>query len=145
MATNTVVLLVDDEEGFVDTMGKRLSKRDMEVLKAASGQEALNQLSRHAAADVVILDVKMPGMDGIETLKAIKRDFPLKEVIMLTGHATVETAIDGMKLGAFDYLMKPCDLSELLAKVKEAKGRKDFHNQKIIEARAQSIALRRGD
>lgn len=145
MAANTVIMLVDDEVGFLDTMAKRLGKRELEVLKATSGQEALEQLGRHPLVDVVILDVKMPGLDGIETLREIKKEHPLKEVIMLTGHATVETAIDGMKLGAFDYLMKPCDIDELLSKVKEAKTKKDFHEQKIIEARAQNIALRRGD
>ena len=72
------------------------------------------QLSRHRNIDVVILDVKMPGMDGIQTLEEIKRRFPITEVIMLTGHATVESAIEGMKLGAFDYLMKPCDMEQLV-------------------------------
>jgi len=94
---------------------------------------------------VIVLDVKMPGMDGIETLREIKKKFPLVEVIMLTGHATVETAIEGMKLGAFDYLMKPCDMDELLVKVAEAKSKKNKHEQKIIEARVKEIALRRGD
>jgi DNA-binding NtrC family response regulator len=87
----------------------------------------------------------MPGMDGIETLKAIKNRWPLIEVVMLTGHATVESAIEGMKLGALDYLMKPCDMDVLMTKVKEAKSKKKAQEDKIAEARAMSIALRRGD
>ncbi|MFH0825129.1 MAG: response regulator, partial [Pseudomonadota bacterium] len=95
--------------------------------------------------DVVVLDVKMPGMDGVEVLKEIKKSYPLVEVIMLTGHATVETAIDGMKLGALDYLMKPCDIDVLLGKVLEAAGKKWKQEEKIAAARAMNIALRRGD
>jgi DNA-binding NtrC family response regulator len=86
----------------------------------------------------------MPGMDGIETLREIKKAHPLVEVIMLTGHATVETGIEGMKLGAFDYLMKPCDIEQLMAKVQEAKSKKRQHEEKITQARIQDIALRRG-
>lgn len=142
---NTVVLLVDDEVGFVETMTKRLKKRELEVLNAFDGEGALQKLADHGNVDVVILDVKMPGMDGIDTLREIKKAHPLVEVIMLTGHATVESAIEGMKLGAFDYLMKPCDMDQLMAKVKEAKLKKSSHEQKIIEARVKEIALRRGD
>jgi DNA-binding NtrC family response regulator len=141
---STNVLLVDDEVPFVDTMTKRLSKRNLTVLTAYSGPEALEVL-KDKRVDVVILDVKMPGMDGIETLREIKKDHPLVEVIMLTGHATIETGIEGMKLGAFDYLMKPCDIEVLLAKVQEAKGKKASHEEKITQARIHEIALRRGD
>jgi len=83
-------------------------------------------------------------MDGIETLREIKREHPLVEVIMLTGHATVETAIEGMKLGAFDYLMKPCEVEQLVAKVQEAKAKKSQHERKIMEARIREITSRRG-
>lgn len=138
------VLLVDDEERFRTTMGKLLRKRGFAVEEAGSGHEALVRIQQ-GDVDVVILDVKMPGMDGIETLREIKKAFPLVEVIMLTGHATVETAIEGMRLGAFDYLMKPCDIDELVAKVQEAKEKKARHEDKIMEAKARSIALRRGD
>jgi DNA-binding NtrC family response regulator len=143
--TPAVILLVDDEVPFVEAMMRRLKKRNLTVLAAFSGQEALDKLTEDSSIDVVVLDVKMPGMDGVETLREIKKKFPLIEVIMLTGHATVETAIEGMKLGAFDYLMKPCDMDELLAKVAEAKSKKSRHEQKIIEARVKEIALRRGD
>jgi DNA-binding NtrC family response regulator len=139
------VLLVDDEAPFIETLAKRLSKRELTILTAFSGAEALQKLDSEASIDIVVLDVKMPGMDGIETLKAIKNIHPLVEVIMLTGHATVESAIEGMKLGALDYLMKPCDIEVLMVKVQDAKAKKDKQEQKIAEARALHIALRRGD
>ena len=84
--------------------------------------------------DVVILDVKMPGMDGIQTLQEIKKRFPLLEIIMLTGHATVESAVEGMKLGAYDYLMKPRDIDELISKVQEAVTKKREHEERIRDA-----------
>jgi DNA-binding NtrC family response regulator len=141
----TKVLLVDDEVAFTDTLSKRLNKRGLNVMTAASGSEALGILQSDSSIDVVILDVKMPAMDGIEALKEIKRIKPLVEVIMLTGHATVDSAIDGMKLGALDYLMKPCDTEVLMGKVQEAKSKKTRQEDKIAEARALNIALRRGD
>ena len=137
------VLLVDDEVPFVETMTKRLTKRDLEIYQAFSGSEALEKLDHERSIEVVILDVKMPGMDGIEALREIKKRFPLVEVVMLTGHATVETAIEGMKLGAYDYLMKPCDMEILMAKVDEAAARKRKQETKIIEARLKEITLRR--
>jgi len=137
------ILLVDDEIPFVETMAKRLVKRDLQVVPVYSGAEALKKLKEIDGIEVVILDVKMPEMDGIETLREIKRNFPLTEVIMLTGHATVETGIEGMKLGAFDYLMKPCDIENLLAKVKEAAAKKRSHEEKIIAARLKEITSRR--
>ncbi|MFA6223060.1 MAG: response regulator [Desulfomonilaceae bacterium] len=139
------VLLVDDESPFVEALAKRLKLRELEVAIALSGPEALEKLEQNSTTDVVVLDVKMPGMDGIETLKAIKARYPLIEVIMLTGHATVESAIDGMKVGALDYLMKPCDMDVLMAKVREAKNKKAAQEAKIAEARAMSIYHRRGD
>jgi DNA-binding NtrC family response regulator len=137
------VLLVDDENAFVETMTKRLVKRELLVLTAFSGKEGLDQLEKNPSTEVVILDVKMPGMDGIETLKEMKRSYPLVEVIMLTGHATVESAIEGMKMGAFDYLMKPCDMDTLMSKVTEAAAKKRRHEEKIIEARMKEITTRR--
>jgi DNA-binding NtrC family response regulator len=137
------ILLVDDEVPFVETMIKRLTKREMEVIAAYNGPEALDTLKRQARIEVVILDVKMPGMDGIETLAEIKKAHPLVEVIMLTGHATVESAIEGMKRGAFDYLMKPCDIEVLVSKVAEAAAKKRRHEEKIIEAQMREITTRR--
>lgn len=137
------VLLVDDETGFVETMAKRLTKRNLNVAKASSGDEALQYLSGNENVEVVILDVKMPGIDGIETLKEMKRRHPLIEVIMLTGHATVESAIEGMKWGAHDYLMKPCEMEVLMAKVDEAAAQKRRHEDRITEARIKEITSRR--
>lgn len=137
------VLLVDDEKPFVDTMIKRLTKRELDVTPAYDGNEALAKLKENPRIEVVILDVKMPGMDGIETLGEIKKGYPLVEVIMLTGHATVESAIDGMKKGAFDYLMKPCDIELLVSKVAEAGAKKRHHEEKIIEAQMREITTRR--
>jgi DNA-binding NtrC family response regulator len=139
------ILLVDDEQGFVDTMAKRLESRGFTVRSAYNGPDGIDALGGDINFDVIILDVKMPGMDGNEVLKVVKAEFPLVEVIMLTGHATVESAIEGMKGGAFDYMMKPCNLEELIAKVGEAYDKKQAHETKILEARARHIVLRRGD
>lgn len=138
------VLLVDDEVPFVETMVKRLARRDFHVHTAHGGQEALDLLDRTPNVDVVVLDVKMPGMDGIETLKRIKSQFPLVEVIMLTGHGTVESAIDGMKLGAFDFLMKPAEFDNLVEKVAKAEKVKRDREEKIHEAEAKAVFYRMG-
>jgi DNA-binding NtrC family response regulator len=137
------VLLVDDETPFVVTMTKRLLKRDLHTVSAFSGEEALLTLEIDGSIEVVILDVKMPGMDGIEALREIKKRHPLVEVIMLTGHATVDTAIEGMKLGAFDYLTKPCDMDLLVSKVREAAGRKRQIEDRIFGVRLKGIAGKR--
>jgi len=126
------VLLVDDEAEFVETLTKRMNKRNVSASAVKSGEAALEFLEKHPA-DVVVLDVKMPGMDGIETLRSIKERHPLIEVIMLTGHANVEVAIQGMELGAFDYLMKPMAIDDLLYKIEDASKRKSLHEKKIGE------------
>ena len=136
------VLLVDDEAEFVETFSERLELRDLEISKAFDGEEALQVLETNRTIELVILDVKMPGMDGIETLAEIKKRYPLVEVIMLSGHADVESAIDGMKQGAFDYLMKPCDIDQMIAKVTEAAAKKRQHEEKIIQARIKEITSR---
>ncbi|MCM0756368.1 response regulator [Desulfovibrio aminophilus] len=140
--TMAKVLLIDDEAGFLDVLSKRLETRNLSIVTALSGEAGLKALAKDHALDVVILDVKMPGLDGIQTLQMIKKDFPLAEVIMLTGHATVETAIEGMKLGAFDYLMKPCDIDLLVQKVQEAKEKKAKHEEKIVQAQLKEITSR---
>jgi len=99
----TRVLIVDDEKEFVELVSERLTMRDYDVTTAFSGEEALETVKKYNF-DIVVLDVLMPGIDGIETLREIKRIKPLTEVILLTGHAAVDTAIDGMRLGAYDYL-----------------------------------------
>ncbi len=137
------VLMVDDEKAFIDTMAKRLKKRKLVIAKAFTGEEALEHIHLHPKVEVVILDVKMPGMNGREVLQEIKQYYPLIEVIMLTGHATIESGIEGMKLGAFDYLTKPCDIDNLIAKVDEAANKKRRHEEKIMDARMKEITSRR--
>jgi DNA-binding NtrC family response regulator len=133
------VLIVDDEEDFLETITKRLNKRQVDASGARSGEEALKFL-KEKTFDVVILDIKMPGgMDGIEALREIKKIQPLVEVILLTGHASVETSIEGMKLGAFDYLLKPIKLEELLKKIAQAIEKKDTHDQKIRSAQIKKL------
>jgi DNA-binding NtrC family response regulator len=117
------VLVVDDELDFLETIVKRLERRRITVTGVASGEEALKQLET-LPVDVVILDVKMPGMDGLETLRHIKRRWPFVEVILLTGHGSVESGIQGMELGDYDYVMKPAKLGDLIAKVEQAYERK---------------------
>jgi len=133
------VLIVDDEEDFLETIIKRLNKRQVDASGARSGEEAL-ELLKEKTFDVVILDVKMPGgMNGIEALREIKKIQPLAEVILLTGHASVETSIEGMKLGAFDYLLKPIKLDDLLKKIAQAIEKKDTHDQKIRSAQIKKL------
>ena len=123
---------------------KRLNKRDLQCYGAESGEEAL-ELIQMKEIDVVLLDVKMPGMDGIMTLREIKRVKPMIEVVMLTGHASVESGIDGMKLGAFDYLMKPIELEPLVVKLKEAYKQKKAHQEKIEMAQINKHMSMPGD
>lgn len=139
------LLMVDDEVPFIEAISKRLKRRNFDVSIAHSGMEALAKLEEDGGAEteVIILDVKMPGMDGIETLGEIKRKYPLIEVIMLTGHATVPSAIDGMKKGAYDFLMKPYDMEDLIDKVSAAVAKKRAQENKIIEARMKDIMLRK--
>ena len=114
------VLVVDDEVDFLETLVNRLKKRKFEAEGATSGEAAL-ELLKEKLFDVVVLDMKMPGgMDGIETFREMRKIQPHAEVILLTGHASVETSIEGMKLGAFDYLLKPVKFEELLAKLAAA-------------------------
>ena len=124
------MMLVDDEERFLSTTKKLLARKGIDVLTATSGPEALEILREHNV-HVVILDVKMPGMDGIATLKQIKRQYPMVEVIMLTGHATAESAVEGLKSGAADYLMKPTHIDELIQKAQEAYEKRQRLEEKI--------------
>lgn len=142
--TQVTILIVDDEVGFVETMQKRLEKREMVVLKAFDGDQAMNQLAENQQVDVVILDMKMPGKDGLAVLQEIKQAHPLVEVIMLTGHATVPTAVEGIQYGAYDYLMKPCSFDSLSAKIKEAVDVKRSNEADAAETRVKDIASRHG-
>ena len=113
------LLLVDDEKGYVDVLTKRMSKRNIVVTSALSGSEAVQTL-RKMSFDVVVLDLKMEDMDGIEVLKIFKIMDPEMPVIMLTGHGSETAAREGIQFGAYDYLTKPCDLTELIEKINEA-------------------------
>ena len=132
------LLLVDDEERYLKTTRRLMEKKGYSVAVASSGQAALETLQKRII-HVVILDVKMPGMDGNETLKAIKRLYPLVEVVMLTGHATVDSAIDGLKSGATDYLMKPADIDEIIEKAEEAYEKRQRLEEKIRVAQTKKF------
>ncbi len=123
------VLIVDDEEEFVETIVKRLKDRDLDAMGVTSGKAALQAIDE-APFDVVILDVKMPGMDGIETLRQLKKKAPTTEVIMLTGHGSVESGIQGLQLGAFNYVMKPAPLNDLLKQMEQAYERKMIEEER---------------
>ncbi|MEA1966626.1 MAG: response regulator [Thermodesulfobacteriota bacterium] len=135
---DTLLLIVDDEERFLKTTSALLEKRECKVFTATNGMDALDILD-NKKIDVVILDVKMPGMDGVETLRKIKKAHSLVEVIMLTGHSTTESAVEGLKLGAFDYLIKPCDIEIIMEKVKEAHEKKQSMEEKIDHAKIGKI------
>jgi DNA-binding NtrC family response regulator len=130
------MMLVDDEERFLSTTAKLLLRKGYDVVTSSSGAEAIDKL-RSQNIHVVILDVKMPRMDGLETLKAIKKEFPLVEVIMLTGHGTVENAVEGLKSGATDYLMKPTDVTDLIQKAEEAFEKRVRLEEKIRMAQSR--------
>jgi len=133
------ILVVDDEVDFLETLVKRLQKRNIDTIGVTSGEKALEALEERLF-DVILLDIKMPGgMDGIETLREIKRKHPLSEVLLLTGHGSVETSIEGMKLGAFDYLLKPIKLEDLLTKLGAAFELKVTQDQKIRKARIKEL------
>ena len=136
---NFRVLVVDDESDFAETIVKRLQKRGLEAESVPSGEAALAMM-KEKRFDVVLMDIKMPGgMDGIETFREMKKIQPLTEVIFLTGHATLESSVEGMKLGAFDYLIKPVKLDDLLPKLAEAFQKKNAHEQKIRNYKIQQL------
>jgi DNA-binding NtrC family response regulator len=133
------ILVVDDEVDFLETIVNRLKKRKLDATGATSGEKAIDLLKKELF-DVVLLDIKMPGgMDGIEVLREIKKIQPLAEVLLLTGHASVETSIEGMRLGAFDYLLKPMKFEDLLQKMASAFEKKAAHDKKIRDAKIQEL------
>jgi DNA-binding NtrC family response regulator len=138
------LLLVDDEERFLSTTSKLLSRKGLDVVTANSGQAALDMLNKESI-HVVILDVKMPGMDGNTVLKKIKENHPLVEVIMLTGHGTIESAVEGLKNGATDYLVKPSDIDDLASKALEAYEKRQRLEEKIRMARARMFMKSPGE
>ncbi|MBU1195917.1 MAG: response regulator [Proteobacteria bacterium] len=139
----TKLLLVDDEKEFIDTLAARLELKEFDVSVAYSGNQALDMMKDHEF-DVVILDVLMPGIDGIETLKHMKSMAPLTQIIMLTGNATVDNAILGMKNGAYDFLLKPAESSILVQKITAAFTVKNEHQKRIDKANVDNIVASRG-
>ncbi|MDM8536704.1 response regulator [Desulfobacterales bacterium HSG17] len=137
------VLIADDEKEFTDTLTKRLEMRDFTVTPVYSGEAAI-EMAGKINFDVIVLDVQMPGLTGIEVLKQIKGKIPLTPVIMLTGEATVENAIKGMKLGAFDFLIKPTDTELLTKKIHQAYNLKNEHDERIRQAEIENILRNRG-
>jgi len=113
------LLLVDDEEGYVKVLSNRMGRRNIDVTKALSGTEGIQAL-RKQDFDAAVVDLKMEDMDGIEVLKVFKKMVPAMPVIVLTGHGSEKAAKDGIESGAYDYLIKPCDLEELVEKIREA-------------------------
>lgn len=132
------VLLVDDEEDFLNALGERMRLRDMEVSTTTSAKEALKKIEEESY-DAIILDLKMPEMGGLEVLKAIKAKHPELQIILLTGHGSVQTGVEAMKLGAADFLEKPADLESLTKKIHEAKAHKMLAVGKKIEEKVKAI------
>ena len=132
------ILLVDDEERFLTTTKALLEKRGIDTMTATNGLDALRLLDEHRF-DVVVLDVKMPGMDGVGVLRETKQKHPLVEVIMLTGHGSVESAVEGLRSGAFDYVTKPCDVAHLVDKINEAYSKKKTMEEKIRKVKVERI------
>jgi len=137
------VLLVDDEKDFIESLSERLQLRDFDVKTALNGDDAIKLVGENEF-DIIILDVKMRGKSGIETLKEIKNINQLSQVIMLTGHATVESAIQGMKLGAYDYIMKPTVTEDLIDLINKAYKIVEEHRDRIRRAEIDNIVKKHG-
>jgi len=137
------ILLVDDEEEFLKTLSERLEIRGLKVDIAGSGEEAIAKAEQQEF-DAIIVDLSMPGIDGIETIERIKSINPTAELIMLTGHATVESGVKAMKKGAGDFLQKPVDMTTLLAKIAEAKDRRTHVLEKKAQEELDQILKSRG-
>jgi len=132
------VLLVDDEEDFLEVLSERMTNRGIEVSTATSATEAI-RIAEKESFDAIIVDLMMPEMDGLEALKLIKEKKPESQVILLTGHATVDKGIEAMKLGAMDFLEKPADLSQLTEKIKKAHAKKMIIVEKQIEEKVKKV------
>ena len=132
------VLLVDDEKDFLDALGERMANRGMNVSTTTSAKDAVKKVQEESY-DAIVLDLQMPEMDGIEALKAIKKINPDMQVILLTGHATVEKGIEAMKLGAMDLIEKPADIEAIAEKIKKAQANKMILVEKKTEKKIRQI------
>jgi DNA-binding NtrC family response regulator len=140
--TGPRVLLVDDEEKFLDVLSQRLGTRGIDAETSTSGEEALVKI-KNRNFDAIVLDVMMPGMGGIETLKRIRKEYPELQIIMLTGRGSVDKAVEAMKEGAIDFLEKPADINKLMDKISEAKEKRLLLVTKNIEEKVKGILKRR--
>ena len=138
------ILIVDDEKDFVEMLLLRLTDAGHRVRAAYDGDAGLAALAE-AECDVMLLDIRMPGKDGITVLKAVKNAHPVVEVILLTGHGTIDTAVEGLKTGAFDYVQKPARFEDLLEKLEAARNRKSEHEGRIRRAEARSLMRQSGN
>jgi two-component system, OmpR family, response regulator len=136
------VLLVDDEKEFLDVLGERMKLRGMEVKTTSSALKALDVLEKESF-DVIILDLMMPEMDGLEALKRIKKNRPELQVILLTGHGSIEKGVEAMRLGAMDFVEKPADLETLSAKIEKARARKMILVERKVEEEIRNILIRK--
>jgi DNA-binding NtrC family response regulator len=143
LVANEKVLLVDDEAEFTSLLASRLEERGLRVETASNGAEAIEKV-KQGTYDAVILDLAMPGMDGIETMKSLLEKRPDLQVILLTGHASIEKGVEAVKLGAKDFLEKPADLAKLLQKIKDAKTERMLLVEKKIEEDLKDILKSRG-
>jgi DNA-binding NtrC family response regulator len=141
--TSDRVLLVDDEESFVETLAKRLNARGLSVETSSSGEDAVARAERRAF-DVIVLDLAMPGMDGIETLKRLRKADPDLQIILLTGHGSIEKAVEATKLGAMDFLQKPTSLSDLLELIREAGVRRAVLVEKRASEQVDDVIGKKG-
>lgn len=137
------VLLVDDEKDFLDVMAQRMEARGLEITTAESADQALSIIEKEHF-DAIVMDFQMPGMDGMQALKAIKAKSPELQIILLTGYATVKKTVEAMKAGASDFLEKPVDIEVLTAKIKKAKADKNQHVEKQTDERIKDILQRFG-
>ncbi|SRR6056297_811778 len=132
------LLFVDDEQDFLDSMKKQLEARGFRVIAVDRGEKAL-EAARAYELDTALVDLKMPGLDGEATLKALKKDHQWMEIVILTGHGSIDSAVESMKSGAYAYLQKPCRLEELLEVLKEAYKKKVMNKNKIEEKRLNEM------
>jgi len=137
------ILLVDDEEDFLEIMAERMAARGFEVVTCTTAEQALNKIKAETF-DAIILDFMMPGMDGMHALKEIKSQRPESQIILLTGHATVEKGVEAMKLGATDFLEKPADIEALEAKIKAASARRMLIVEEQTQQTVKDIVKRMG-
>lgn len=135
---NARILLVDDETEFTDSMSRLLQSRGYQVTAVNSGEAAIKALGQ-GRFDVMVLDLKMPGMDGMATLREARKLDLFTETLILTGHATVDTALEAIKLGAYDYLTKPCEIGDLVLKIQGAKKKKDDTQEEVITKKIDGI------